>query len=250
MLTDHRHEEILSQLAQTGRVGVTSIAAVLAVSDETIRRDLKMLEERGLLRRIHGGAVLPRLDQERPPVERSGLNSREKGRIAALAEGCVEDGMSLFIDTGTTTLAFARRLTTRKLTVTTNSVDLALLLADSPVRVNLTPGTLRPKDNALVGYDTVDYVRRHVFDLAVMGITACDLAQGWMDYDEHESFLRRALRGQSRRAVLLVDSHKFGRQASLQTFDLAAPLTVVTDRPPPEPFADRFARHDIDLRCT
>ena len=58
MLTDHRHEEILSQLAQTGRVGVTSIAATLAVSDETIRRDLKMLEERGLLRRIHGGAVI------------------------------------------------------------------------------------------------------------------------------------------------------------------------------------------------
>lgn len=249
MLTDHRHEEILSQLAQTGRVGVTSIAAALAVSDETIRRDLKMLEERGLLRRIHGGAVLPRLDPERPPIERDALASREKGRIAALAEGLVEDGMSIFIDTGTTTLAFARRLTTRKLTVTTNALDLALLLAHSPVRINLTPGTLRPRDNALVGYDTVEYARRHVFDLAVMGIAACDLAQGWMDHDEHGSVLRRALRGQSRRAVLLVDSHKFGRQADLQTFDLAAPLTVVTDRPPPEPFADRFARHDIDLRC-
>jgi DeoR family glycerol-3-phosphate regulon repressor len=249
MLTDHRHEEILSQLAQTGRVGVTSIAAALAVSDETIRRDLKMLEERGLLRRIHGGAVRPRLDQERPLTERSGLNSREKGRVAALAEGLVEDGMSIFVDTGTTTLAFARRLTTRKLTVTTNSIDLALLLADSPARVNLTPGRLRPNDNALVGYDTVDYARRHFFDLAIMGIAACDLAQGWMDYEEHESVLRRALQGQTRRAVLLADSRKFGRQANLRTFDLAAPLTVVTDRPPPEPFADRFSRHDIDLIC-
>ena len=249
MLTDHRHEEILSQLAQTGRVGVTSIAATLAVSDETIRRDLKMLEERGLLRRIHGGAVLPRLDQERPLVERSQLNSREKGRVAALAEGLVEDGMSVFIDTGTTTLALARRLTTRKLTVTTNSIDLALLLADSPARVNLTPGTLRPKDNALVGYDTVDYARRHFFDLAIMGIAACDLAQGWMDYEEHESVLRRALRGQTRRSVLLADSRKFGRQANLRTFDLGAPLTVVTDRPPPAPFAERFAGHGIDLIC-
>jgi DeoR family glycerol-3-phosphate regulon repressor len=49
--------------------------------------------------------------------------------------------------------------------------------------------------------------------------------------------------------VLLADSRKFGRQANLQTFDLAAPLTVVTDRPPPEPFADRFRQHDIDLIC-
>ena len=208
-----------------------------------------MLEERGLLRRIHGGAVLPRLDQERPLIERSQLNSREKGRVAALAEGLVEDGMSVFIDTGTTTLALARRLTTRKLTVTTNSIDLALLLADSPARVNLTPGTLRPKDNALVGYDTVDYARRHFFDLAIMGIAACDLAQGWMDYEEHESVLRRALRSQTRRPVLLADSRKFGRQANLQTFDLGAPLTVVTDRSPPAPFAERFARHDIDLVC-
>ena len=157
--------------------------------------------------------------------------------------------MSIFIDTGTTTLALARRLTTRKLTVTTNSIDLALLLADSPARVNLTPGRLRPNDNALVGYDTVDYARRHFFDLAIMGIAACDLAQGWMDYEDHESVLRQALRGQTRRAVLLADSRKFGRQANLQPFDLAAPLTVVTDRPPPEPFAERFSRHDIDLIC-
>lgn len=250
MLTDHRHEEILAQLTQTGRVGVTSIAAALDVSDETIRRDLKTLEERGLLRRIHGGAVLPRLDQERPLVERSQLNSREKGRVAALAEGLVHDGMSIFVDTGTTTLAFARRLPTRKLTVTTNSVDIALLLADSPVRVNLTPGTLRPKDKALVGYETVDYARRHFFDLAFMGIAACDAAQGWMDYEEHESVLRRTLRGQTRRAVLLADSRKFGRQANLRTFALTTPLTVVTERPPPAPFAEAFARHDIEILCT
>jgi len=115
--------------------------------------------------------------------------------------------------------------------------------------VNLTPGRLRPNDNALVGYDTVDYARRHFFDLAIMGIAACDLAQGWMDYEEHESVLRRALRGQTRRAVLLADSRKFGRQANLQTFDLSAPLTVVTDRAPPEPFAERFSRHAIDLIC-
>ena len=147
---------------------------------------------------------------------------------------------------GTTTMAFARRLTTRKLTVTTNSLDIALLLADSPARINLTPGTLRPKDNALVGYDTVDYARRHFFDLAVMGIAACDLAQGWMDYEEHESVLRRTLRGQSRRSVLLADSRKFGRQANICTFSLGEPLSVVTDKPPPEAFQDAFARYAIE----
>lgn len=247
MLTDPRHQEILSRLHGMGRVGVADVAAFLKVSEETIRRDLKILEERGLLRRIHGGAVPPRLDQERPLLERGKLNIREKSRVAVIGEGLVRDGMSIFIDTGTTTLALARRLTGRNLTITTNSLDVALHLGSGPARINLTPGTLRPNDNALVGYETVAYARRYFFDIAFMGIAACDLDHGWMDYEEHESVLRRALKGQSRRAVLLVDSRKFGRQANLCTFGLADGLSVVTDRPPPPPFQEVFARHDIDL---
>ncbi|KQP41203.1 DeoR family transcriptional regulator [Methylobacterium sp. Leaf104] len=246
MLTDHRHQEILSRLHGTGRVGVADVAFFLKVSEETIRRDLKVLEARGLLRRIHGGAVPPRLDQERPLQERGKLNTREKGRVAILAEALILDGMSVFIDTGTTTLALARRLTGRNLTITTNSVDVALHLGGGPARINLTPGTLRSNDNALVGYETVAYAQRYFFDLAFMGIAACDLDHGWMDYEEHESVLRRTLREQSRRAVLLADSRKFGRQANLCTFGLAEKLSIVTDKPPPEAFQDAFARHEIE----
>ena len=247
MLTDHRYQEILSRLNGTGRVGVAEVAAHLRVSEETIRRDLKVLEERGILRRIHGGAVPLRLDEDRPLQERGKTNAREKARVAALAEGLVRDGMSVFLDTGTTTLALARRLTSRSLTVTTNSIDIALLLGSGPARINLTPGTLRARDNALVGYETVAYARRFFFDIAFMGIGACDLVHGWMDYEEHESALRKVLRGQAREAVLLADSRKFGRQANLCTFGLEERLRVVTDRPPPQPFQDRFAQHDIAI---
>ncbi|GJD48565.1 Glycerol-3-phosphate regulon repressor [Methylobacterium crusticola] len=250
MLTDHRHQEILARLHGAGRVGVADVAAYLRVSEETIRRDLKLLEERGLLRRIHGGAVSPRLDQERPLLERGKINPREKARVGALALGLVRDGMSIFIDTGTTTLAFARRLLGRNLTVTTNSIDVALHLGGGPTRVNLTPGTLRANDNALVGYETVAYARRYFFDVAFMGIAACDIDHGWMDYEEHESVLRRTLRDQARRAVLLADSRKFGRQANLHTFALGDRLGVVTDKPPPKPFLDIFAKHEIDLICS
>jgi DeoR family transcriptional regulator, glycerol-3-phosphate regulon repressor len=247
MLTDHRHQEILARLHGAGRVGVADAASHLRVSEETIRRDLKLMEARGLLRRIHGGAVPSRLDQDRPLHERGKTNAREKARVAAIAEGLVRDGMSIFIDTGTTTLALARRLVQRNLTLTTNSIDIALLIGAGPSRVNLTPGTLRPKDSALVGYETVAYARRYFFDIAFMGISACDLDRGWMDYEEHESVLRRTLVGQARRRVILADSGKFGRQANLCTFDLSEPLSVVTDRPPPPPFRERFARHEIDL---
>ncbi|WP_375410618.1 DeoR/GlpR family DNA-binding transcription regulator [uncultured Methylobacterium sp.] len=247
MLTDHRHQEILSRLHGMGRVGVADVAFFLKVSEETIRRDLKVLEERGLLRRIHGGAVPPWLDRERPLQERAKVNTREKRRVAMLAEALVLDGMSIFIDTGTTTLALARRLTGCNLTVTTNSLDVALHFGGGMARVNLTPGTLRGNDNALVGYETVAYARRYFFDIAFMGIAACDLDHGWMDYEEHESVLRRTLKGQSRRAVLLADSRKFGCQANLCTFPLGEALSIVTDKLPPPPFQDVFARHDIEI---
>ncbi|SON56627.1 Glycerol-3-phosphate regulon repressor [Hartmannibacter diazotrophicus] len=247
MLTRHRHQEIVAALHNVGKVEVADIALRLNVSEETIRRDLKTLEGEGQLRRIYGGAVLPRLDQERPLMERGKLNSREKAQVAQIALGLVTDGLSIFIDTGTTTLAFARRLVGRSLTVTTNSIDIALLLANGPTRVNLAPGTLRPKDNALVGYETITYARRFFFDIAFMGIAACDIDHGWMDYEEHESALRKTLRGQTRRSVLLADSRKFGRQANLYTFGLGDPLTVVTDKPPPQAFQDIFTSNDIDL---
>ena len=92
MLTDHRYQEILSRLNGTGRVGVSDVAAYLRVSEETIRRDLKVLEERGVLRRIHGGAVPPRLDQDRPLHERGKTNPREKAKVAANAEGLIRTG--------------------------------------------------------------------------------------------------------------------------------------------------------------
>lgn len=247
MLNDHRYQEIMARVTAAGRVGVADVAAFLEVSEETIRRDLKALEERGLLRRIHGGAVLPRLDQERPLIERSKTNAREKARVAVIAESLIRDGMSIFLDTGTTTLALARRLGGRNLTVTTNSIDIALLLGGGPARINLASGTLRPKDNALVGYETVAYARRYFFDLAFMGIAACDLSLGWMDYEEHESVLRRTLTGQTRRSVLLVDSRKFGRQANVQTFALSDRMTIVTDQDPPQPFTNVFAANDVDL---
>lgn len=246
-MSEHRHDEIMKQLRENGRVSVTVAAKILKVSEETVRRDIKELEQLGRLRRIYGGAVAPRLDQDRPVVERGKVNVRGKAKIGELAERFIEDGMSIFLDSSTTAMAFARRLVGRNLTVTTNCLDIALLLGPSMPKVNLTPGTLRSKDNALVGYETVDYVRRYFYDAAFMGIAACDLQHGWMDYEEHESTLRIALRAQTRRAVLLADIEKFGRQAYLNTFALSEPLTVICDRLPPADYVAVFEKYGVGL---
>lgn len=245
-----RHAAILAALGREGRVGVAALAEALDVSAETIRRDLVALDATGRLRRVHGGAVEFRPDEEQPLMVRSRIRPREKAQVAAVARGLVRDGMSIFIDTGSTPLAFARTLAdARDLALVTNSLDIAHLLAGAPgVRVKVTPGWVRANDYALVGGDTVAFVRRFVFDIAFMGIAACDAQYGWMDYADEESELRRTVIEQTRRAVLLVDDSKFGRHASIRTFDLTTPLTVVTNRPVAAPFAEVFERAGVEVR--
>ena len=109
----------------------------------------------------------------------------------------------------------------------------------------MTPGWVRANDNAVLGGDTIAFVRRFVFDLAIMGIAACDAQHGWMDYAEENPtcagpWSRRAVIG-----VLIVDESKFGRRASVRTFDLQDDLIVVTNRRPPEPFAGIFAEAGV-----
>ena len=142
MLSQPRFDEIMRRLTLQQRVSVLELAEALHVSDETIRRDLKGLEELGKLRRIHGGAILANTCAEQPPEVRSRIKPQEKARIAQQALGLIRDGMSVFLDTGTTTQALAARLDRfGSLNLFTNSIDIAQLVNQtSDNRVTLVPG--------------------------------------------------------------------------------------------------------------
>lgn len=246
-LAVHRHDEILRQLKEEGRILVRSLADQLDVNDETIRRDLRLLEKAGQLRRVHGGAVLPRSQQDEPLMDRGRINMPQKTLIAMLADQQVQDGMSIFLDTGTTTLALARRLVGRRITVTTNSIDVALTLRHDDTEVRMPPGSLRLNDNALMGHATLDYVRRYIYDIAFMGVAACNATYGWTDYAEAETALRRTLRMQARRSILLVDSSKFGRQAYIKTFALDEIQHVIADKAPNGNLLEAFHANGVQL---
>jgi DeoR family glycerol-3-phosphate regulon repressor len=157
--------------------------------------------------------------------------------------------MSLFLDTGTTTLVLARRLASlHSLSIATNSLDIALLLGrNQTLKVTVTPGTVRPNDNALVGHQTIEYAKQYFFDVAFMGIAAIDKDQGFMDYEEDEAQLRRALIRQSRMSVFLADHSKFGRIASIRTCDMDAVDKVISDRRPVEPFVKAFSEGKTEM---
>src|SRR5471030_567739 len=131
MLNQPRLDEIMLLLTQHQRVKASDLAQALFVSEETIRRDFKYLEEAGKLRRIHGGAILPRLNEEQPLQVRSRIKPQAKTRIAVCAAKLVSEGMVLFLDTGTSTLALAQQLIGfSQLRIITNSLDIARLITE------------------------------------------------------------------------------------------------------------------------
>lgn len=244
-----RHQHILDSLLADRRVAVADMAGHLGVSMETIRRDLKLLEERGQLRRIHGGAMPALPQRDRPLPEREHIGASEKAAIAQLTLAMLEKGSAVFLDTGTTTLALARALGgAAGLTVVTNSLDIALTVSRFAQHdVQVAGGALRANDNALVGYDTLEFVRKYSFDVAVMGIAAIDAERGFMDFEDDEAELRRVLAQQARLRLIIAHRGKFGVQGRIRTLAFRDIDRLVTDRAPDAAFADAFARAGLEV---
>lgn len=249
MINQPRQDEIKRLLNSDKRVRVSELASSFMVSEETIRRDLKYLEEQGVLRRVHGGAILPVSSEEQPLQIRSRIKPRAKARIAALACDLIEEGMALFLDTGTSTLALAQQLQRfSRLKIITNSLDIAALLTQqSDNQVTLTPGLVRRNDNALIGPHTLEFAQQFHYDIAFMGIGAIDLQLGFMDYEEPEALLRRVLCRHCRHSVILADESKFGQRTFINTLPFHAVNSVITNVLPHESYVASLEEQHVSI---
>lgn len=232
MDAEDRRDQITAELRRRGRVAVGRLAAAHDVTPETVRRDLIELEERGELRRVHGGAVaLEHLRVEPAVAERSGHMAAEKALIAAAAvDRFPGDGGTVLLDAGTTTGALLDVLPTdRRITVVTNAVAHALALAPIPtVTVIVVGGRLRPRTLASVDEYAVDAIRALRVDVAFVATNGIS-ERGCSTPDRAEAAVKRAMVGAADRVVLLADHTKFGDEHLVRFADLADLDVVVTD---------------------
>lgn len=247
--TEHRLEVIRDLLRQKQRVEVRDLVDQLKVSQESIRRDLRELETQGFARRVYGGAVIDRLESDQPFAERLRFGTREKARIGEATAALVKDGMKIFIDEGTTTLACVKHLEARKdLTIVSNSLAVAAHFYYLPTpSVRVLGGRLRTDYQATFGPETVEAMKEHFFDLAIIAISAVHAERGFMDYGEDEAILRRVARAQAKRAVIVADSSKFGRLGSIHTFGLHDVHAVVTGGTLSKDFSDQFLKSNVEI---
>ena len=213
MYAQERQQEILRRARLAGRVDVVTLAEVLAVTTETIRRDLTVLERAGVVRRVHGGAIpVERLGFEPAVAARDVVMTGEKERIgkAALAE-LPEDG-AIIIDAGTTTGRLAEAIPAdRELIVVVNSPPLAMLLAARPnMTVIMIGGRVRGRTMAAVDDGGLQPLDRLHVDVAFMATNGISPDRGLTTPDPAEASMKRAMIACARRTVLLADHTKVG----------------------------------------
>jgi DeoR family fructose operon transcriptional repressor len=228
MYAEERQAEILQVARTQGRVDVTGLADTFAVTAETIRRDLTILERAGMLRRVHGGAIpVERIGFEPALSARDAVLTAEKERIAKVALAEVPDDGAIILDAGSTTARLAQALPVdRELTVVVNSPAIAAILGPRPnLNVLVLGGRVRGKTLATVDDWALRPLADLYVDVAFMGTNGCSVERGLTTPDPAEAAVKRAMIGAARRAVLLADHTKIGndylaRFGSLADLDL------------------------------
>jgi DeoR family glycerol-3-phosphate regulon repressor len=242
-----RQREIMSRLRSGRTLSVTALAADLAVSDETIRRELRALEDHGVIIREHGGARMTAPVHEGPLHQRMEENSDAKLRIARAAAEFVLDGAILFIDSGTTSCFIARQLVDRRaLTVITNSLRVANDLGGiNNNRLFLAGGQMDYDYRAFSDHHAQDFVRGFTPHLAILSVGGISIERGLMDFHPGEAEMSRIAYATSKQVLLGADSSKFGRYALIQTAALNEVDILVTDQPLEHDYARAFAHAEV-----
>lgn len=243
MYAPERHEQILSEARVNGRVEVSAIAASLGVTTETVRRDLRLLEQRGAVRRVHGGAIpIERFSPEAAVAVRAGRLTSQKRAIAARALDEIPQGGTVVLDAGTSTQALVELLPQDiELSVVTNSVPAAALLSSfRGIDLFVVGGRVRGLTGATVGRWSTGALADIRADVAFIGTNGFTTGHGLSTPDQAEASSKRAMIDCAGRVVVLADSTKYGADQ----FHSFAPLSdidvLITDRGLPRAAAEEI----------
>lgn len=233
---EERQSAIARVLREAGRVEVSALATLYQVSEDSIRRDLRLLAARGLVQKTHGGAVALHLGAM-PMAQRSSVLAPIKRAIGRAAAARVQAHQTLFIDSGTTALALAQALSLagapRPLTIITAALDVALLFCgDAQVTLVLAGGEWSHETRAFFGPLAEAAIRAHRADWAFLGACALHPRLGLSASHGGDAQLKRAMLASALQRVLLADASKFDLVQPQVVAGLDQIDVVITDAAP------------------
>ncbi|GCE23633.1 DeoR/GlpR family DNA-binding transcription regulator [Dictyobacter kobayashii] len=231
-LTTERLQQIELILQERQHIRVTELSEQLGVSEPTIRRDLKKLESIGRVRREHGGVSVATSTTTEPPIlQRVTENIDEKRRIGQMAASLIQDGETIFLGSGTTTLEVARHLYNKKnLTVITNALNVAHQLAGNEnITLIITGGVIRHSELSMIGHIVEQTLKDLRADKAIISMRAISLQDGLTNVDPLETNTDRVIIQCARKVILVADHNKFDKVATGVVAPITAVHTIVTD---------------------
>jgi len=243
LIPAQRRNVILDLLQQQGSVRVAHLSELLDVSDVTIRRDLGLLEQEGLLERTHGGAVLSRRMRVEPLyTEKHTTHLEEKRKIGAAAAALVDPGQTIFINSGSTTLQIFRHLAGKQVRVITSNVGAVAECQRSDVELILTGGFYRGQSHSLVGALALRSLQRVYASMCFIGVDGISIKYGLTTPSLEEADVARTMIERTHGQVVIVaDSSKIGTVADCVTAPTEQVDILVVDAD-----FDEGYRHDLE----
>jgi DeoR family transcriptional regulator of aga operon len=255
MVKDHtistveRRRKILEQLYQNRQVSIFQLKKQFHVSEVTLRKDLQYLENRKLLIRSRGGAMLPvKIGDDLSVDKRKVLNLAKKKSIALAGCSLIKNGDTIILDSGTTLMELAKQLKGKEnMTIITNALDIALKISEiENIKIIIPGGIFRKKSFSLVGVNAVQNLQMYRADkyfLSADGITA----DGVFTSNLEEGQIARIIMSNAKENIILVDSSKFGRMGIINFAPLSKIHTLITDKKVPKEFYDMLQKVGIKV---
>jgi DeoR family fructose operon transcriptional repressor len=247
MLKVERQSIILDELRAFNRVQSSKLCSLLAVSEDTIRRDLNELQDKGQLKKVHGGAIslsfIPSFKK------REVIEIQTKHELAKKALPLIEEDMVLIIDGGTSNVQLVNLLPTdKKLTIFTNSIPVASKLCEYPnIDGVLLGGNILRKGYTTVGYQAIEPLLEIHADMCFLGITSVDIDAGLTEANRQETTIKKAIIKASNKVVILAISNKIGTIQPFKVCDLESLDVLVTDLDPSDPLLEEYHRNGIKV---
>ena len=246
-----RHELILKKLEKDGKVSALELSELFNVSTVTIRKDLKLLEERQLLYRSHGTAIpFNPYITTRPITEKENILVDEKRAIATLAATTVESSDYIIIASGTTLIELARQIqNVERLTVITASLNTALLLATIPnVEVIQLGGVIRKSSFSVIGPIAERMLSEFSCNKLFLGVDGIDLDYGLTTTNSMEASLNQEMIKAAQKIIVLADSSKFGKKGFGRICGLEDVDVIITDKGIDPKYKEKLIDLGVDVK--
>lgn len=248
MLKEERHHHILDKIKLSRKVLSTDLSIELAVSEDTIRRDLNDLSAKGLIKKVHGGA-LPLENNTLSYIERSNYNLEEKNIIAKKAVKLIKEGQVIIMSGSTTNLQLAKIIPSDiNVTIYTYSLPIALQLTEHPsVEIIFIGGKLHKAAQVTVGLDVVSSISELRADLCFMGTGGINTLNGMTEPDWEVSHIKKCMIAASKKVITLCTINKINEIKRYAVAPINKIDIIVTDIDANDPIFDDFKEKGVKI---